>query len=433
MCQGGGIMSALVLVGTQWGDEGKGKITDFLAEKADCVVRYQGGSNAGHTVEVMQEKFMLHLIPSGILYPNTLCIVGNGVALEMSKLIEEINELENRGIDTSNLRISLRAPLVMPYHKKIDELEDRSSNIGTTKRGIGPTYADKINRVGFRICDLIDDRELFEKRFKAQVDYKNRIIEEIYQEKGFDFKELLDELLSQVEVLKKYLADTSYLVYSAIQEGKKVLFEGAQGTLLDIDHGTYPYVTSSHPIAGGACVGIGIGPTYIKKVLGVAKAYSTRVGEGPFPTELDNSIGTILRERGAEFGTTTGRPRRCGWLDAVVLRYAARINGLTDLAITKLDVLDTFPTLKICIAYRYKGQLLYEFPAGTSILEKCEPEYIEMPGWQEDISNITRYECLPSNAQAYIRKIEELTGVKQCLIGVGPKRRQTIISQDLFN
>ncbi|WP_054696155.1 adenylosuccinate synthase [Syntrophomonas palmitatica] len=425
-------MAAVVLVGAQWGDEGKGKITDFLAERADCVVRYQGGSNAGHTVEVKQEKFMLHLVPSGILYPQTLCVVGNGVVVDMGKLIEELDGLQKRGIDTSNLRISLRAPVVMPYHKKIDELEDRDSNIGTTKRGIGPTYADKINRIGFRIGDLLEEPDIFEARFKAQVAYKNRIINEIYNEEGFDYKALLDKLMSEVAVLKPYLADTSYLIYNCIKEGKKVLFEGAQGTLLDIDHGTYPYVTSSHPIAGGACVGSGIGPTSIGRVLGVAKAYTTRVGEGPFPTELNDEIGQTLRERGAEFGTTTGRPRRCGWLDAVILRYAARVNGLTDLAITKLDVLDSFPVLKICVAYRYKGSLLQEFPDNIGILSKCEPEYMELPGWQQDLSGVTEYEQLPDKAKRYIETIEELSGVKQAIVAVGPKREQTIVTQRLY-
>jgi adenylosuccinate synthase len=425
-------VAAVVLVGAQWGDEGKGKITDFLAQKADCVVRYQGGSNAGHTVEVKDEKFMLHLIPSGILYPATLCIVGNGVVVDLEKIIEELAGLQQRGIDTSNLRISRIAPVVLPYHKKLDTLEDRDSHIGTTKRGIGPTYADKINRIGFRIADFLEDREILESRFKAQVEYKNRIIREIYQEEGFDWKQLLEETLEQVGQLKPYLADTSYLIYQHIQEDKKVLFEGAQGTMLDIDHGTYPFVTSSHPIAGGACVGAGIGPTCIDRVLGVAKAYTTRVGEGPFPTELHDADGQILRQRGMEFGTTTGRPRRCGWLDAVVLRYAVRVNGLTDLAITKLDVLDDFATIKICTAYRYKGQLIYEFPDTTSILNQCEPEYIELPGWQQDISHATTYNDLPANVRNYLAKVEELTGVKQSLIAVGPGREQTIVNDQLY-
>jgi adenylosuccinate synthase len=426
-------MSATVLIGSQWGDEGKGKITDFLAEKADCVVRYQGGSNAGHTVEVDHEKFMLHLIPSGILYPNTLCIVGNGVVVDMGKVIQELDSLKTRGIDTNNLRISLKAPVVMPFHKKIDELEDRESRIGTTKRGIGPTYADKINRIGIRICDLLTEQDYLEKHIKKLVEGKNRIIRDIYHEEGFDYRLIMQEAIEQVNQLKPYLADTSYLIYEAIKQGKKVLFEGAQGTLLDIDHGTYPYVTSSHPISGGACVGAGIGPTQISKVLGVAKAYTTRVGEGPFPTELSDQTGDRLREKGAEFGTTTGRPRRCGWLDTVILRYATRVNGMTDMAITKLDVLDGFETIKICVAYRYQGKLLYEFPETLSVLEQCVPEYIEMPGWQKDISGIRRLEDLPENARAYLNKIEEITGVKQCLVAVGARRDQTIVNCNLFD
>lgn len=425
-------MSAAVLVGAQWGDEGKGKITDFLAEKADCVVRYQGGSNAGHTVEVGKEKFMLHLIPSGILYPDTLCIIGNGVVVDMEKLIEEIEGLEKRGIDTSNLRISYRAPLVMPYHKKLDELEDKYSRIGTTKRGIGPAYGDKISRVGFRIIDLIEDSPFFRERLKAQVAYKNQIIQNVYGDVGFDADELLNELKKQALKLEKYLADTSLLVYKEIKEGRKVLFEGAQGTLLDIDHGTYPYVTSSNPTAGGACTGAGVGPTHIKRVIGIAKAYTTRVGEGPFPTELNDELGDLLREKGAEFGTTTGRARRCGWLDAVILRYAARINGLTDLAITKLDVMGEFDTIKICTAYKYKGKILEEFPESLNVLSDCEPVYIEIPGWKKDISRITSWEELPSEAKDYIRKIEELTGVKAALIAVGPERNQTIIIEEIF-
>lgn len=424
-------MSAVVLVGSQWGDEGKGKITDFLAERADCVVRYQGGSNAGHTVEVANEKFMLHLIPSGILYPKTTCVIGNGVVVDMGEVIKELNGLHERGIDTSNLRISSRAPVVMPYHKKIDAIEDELKKIGTTKRGIGPTYADKISRVGFRLCDILYDPS-FKERFSGEVARKNKILQSIYGESGFDAGQLYEELMQQAQSLQKYVDDTSLLVNNTIKDGKKVLFEGAQGTLLDIDHGTYPYVTSSNPTSGGACVGAGVGPTSISRVIGVVKAYTTRVGEGPFPTELDDADGELLRERGAEFGTTTGRPRRCGWLDVVILRYAARINGLTDLAITKLDVLDSFASIKICVAYRYKGELIHEFPDNLAVLEECVPEYIEMPGWQQDISNIDRYENLPVNTRAYIARIEELSGVKQSLIAVGPKRNQTIVSDQLF-
>ncbi len=425
-------MPALVLVGSQWGDEGKGKITDFLAEQADYVVRYQGGSNAGHTVEVSDEKFMLHLIPSGILYPQTTCVIGNGVVIDMGKLLEEIDSLKKRGISIDQLRISKRASVVLPYHKKIDELEDRNTRIGTTKRGIGPAYSDKINRIGFHLSDILEDRQLFEEKLKVQVAYKNRIIKEIYGEEGFELQDILDQALQQAESLRQFVADTSLLVYDALKTGKKVLFEGAQGTLLDIDHGTYPFVTSSHPTAGGACTGVGIGPTLIDQVLGIAKAYTTRVGEGPFPTELLDETGEALRERGAEYGTTTGRPRRCGWLDAVILRYAVRVNGLTSLAITKLDVLDQFDTIRICTGYRYKGKLIHDFPESISVLEQCEPVYLDMPGWNQDISGITDFEKLPEATKAYIRKIEELSGLKQSIIAVGPNRVQTIVSSRFF-
>ena len=351
----------------------------------------------------------------------------------MGKIIEEIKGLQQRSIDTSNLRISLRVPVVTPYHKKIDELQDSTNKIGTTKRGIGPAYSDKINRVGFRISDILNSREYFEDILKKQVDYNNRIIREIYNDTGFDYNQIRDQLIEQAEFLQPYLVDTSHLTYKYIQEGKRVLFEGAQGTLLDIDHGTYPYVTSSNPTAGGACVGSGIGPTLIDRVIGVAKAYTTRVGEGPFPTELGDSEGEVLRERGAEYGTTTGRARRCGWIDTVILRYAIRINGITDLAITKLDVLDTFPVIRICIAYRYRDKLLTEFPENLSILKECEPQYIEMPGWMEDLSSISDYNLIPTNARAYLAKLEEITGVKQSLIAVGPKRSQTIVKHQVFD
>ncbi|MGE5418227.1 MAG: adenylosuccinate synthase [Acidobacteriota bacterium] len=424
-------MGTLVVVGAQWGDEGKGKITDFLAEEADCVVRYQGGANAGHTVEVGDQKFMLHLMPSGILYPDKICVIGNGVVLDMGALIKEIEDLEKRGISTENLRISLRAPVVMPYHKKLDAAREKTNKIGTTLRGIGPAYEDKISRVGFRMSDLLEPND-FKNKLKSNLNEKNKIFDSVYDEEGFDLDEVYDQLMEQIVVLKKHLADTSLLVYSVIKEGKKVLFEGAQGTLLDIDHGTYPYVTSSHPIAGGACTGTGIGPTLINRVLGVAKAYLTRVGEGPFPTELLGSDGDLLREKGGEYGTTTGRPRRCGWFDAVILRYAVRVNGLTDYALTKLDVLDGLPTIKICNGYRHKGQLLDEFPEDLSTLKECEPEYIEMPGWSEDTSRITKYEDLPANAKAYIEKLSELIGVDLAIVAVGPGREQTIVCRKLF-
>lgn len=424
-------MPAVVLVGAQWGDEGKGKITDYLAEDADCIVRYQGGSNAGHTVELDHDKFMLHLIPSGILHPEKTCIIGNGVVVDLGKLIDEIDDLHKRGISTANLKISSRASVVMPYHKKLDEIEDRTNHIGTTKRGIGPTYADKISRVGFRVTDLLHE-EYFRDRFSTEVDLKNRLLQELFDEPGFSANEMINELMAQMEVIRPYVVDTPLLVHNILREGKKVLFEGAQGTLLDIDHGTYPYVTSSYPTAGGACVGAGVGPTEIGRVIGIAKAYTTRVGEGPFPTELLDETGEFLRQRGAEFGTTTGRPRRCGWLDAVILRYATRINGLTDIAITKMDVLDPFPAVKICVAYRYRGELLREFPDNIHTLQECTPEYIEMPGWQQDISNITNYNDLPKATKDYIAAIEELSGVKQALVAVGPKRNQTIVTRSLF-
>ncbi len=424
-------MAAVILVGTQWGDEGKGKVTDFLSERADAVVRYQGGSNAGHTVEVEEQQFKLHLVPSGILYPHTLCLIASGVVVDLEQLNLEIKSLEERGIDIGNLRLSSRATLVMPYHKKIDEIQERTGKIGTTGRGIGPAYADKINRVGFRVADLLYDPE-FKERFKAEVERKNLYFEKLHDEPGYDYRELYDQLWAQIEPLRPYIGDTSHLVYELLKAGKKVLFEGAQGTLLDIDHGTYPYVTSSHPIAGGACVGAGIGPTRIDRVIGVAKAYTTRVGEGPFPAELEGPLGNVLREKGAEFGTTTGRPRRCGWLDGVILRYAARINGLTDLAITKLDVLDSFETLKICLHYRNNGRVVTEFPENLTLQKECTPEYIELPGWQQDTTGITRYEDLPVNARAYIEKIEEITGVRQVLISLGPRRDQTITGGSFF-
>lgn len=425
-------MAALVIVGAQWGDEGKGKITDYVAEGADFVVRYQGGSNAGHTVEVNGEKFMLHLIPSGILHHDKTCIVGNGVVVDLEELITEINGLQKRGIDTNNLKISLKAPVVLPYHKKFDEMQDRSQKIGTTKRGIGPAYEDKFNRTGFRISDFLEPDDLIKQRLCNSVEYKNKILDKIYQEPGFNANEIYELTLEQINTIREHLADTSVMIYEAIKSGKKVLFEGAQGTLLDIDHGTYPFVTSSSPTAGGACIGTGIGPTCIERVMGIAKAYTTRVGEGPFPTELNDSQGELLRQRGAEFGTTTGRPRRCGWLDAVILKYAARVNGLTDWAITKLDVLDTLKTIKICTAYRYKGQLLKEFPENVNMLTECQPEYIELPGWQTDLSSVNEYGDLPGAARDYVKRIEDLTGIKASIIAVGPGRAQTIVTDSSF-
>lgn len=427
-------MSGLIVVGSQWGDEGKGKITDFLAEKADLVVRFQGGNNAGHTVVVGDQEFRLHLIPSGILYPDTVCAIGNGVVVDPAVLIEELDSLEKRGINTSLLLISGRAQVIMPYHSRIDELEEERRGeykIGTTRRGIGPAYMDKVGRVGIRVADLIDP-DLFASKLALALEEKNDILIHLYNAEPFRLEDVMEQYRGYAERLKPLVADTSVVTYQALREGKKVLFEGAQGTLLDIDHGTYPYVTSSHPVAGGACIGAGIGPTWINQVLGVLKAYTTRVGEGPFPTELTDAVGQKIRERGREYGTTTGRPRRCGWLDAVILRYAVRVNGLNCLAVTKLDVLDEMETIKICTGYRYLGQMLYDLPDTLKVLAECEPVYEDLPGWQTDTTNVTAYEELPPRAQQFLQRIAELGEVPIALVATGPKRDQTIVLNRVF-
>ena len=427
-------MPSVVLIGAQWGDEGKGKVTDFLAEKADIVVRYQGGNNAGHTVVVGEEEFKLHLIPSGILYPEKICIIGNGVVIDPAVLLEELKYLAERGINTDNLRISPRAHVIMPYHKKLDEVIEESkgaNKIGTTKRGIGPAYMDKAARVGIRIVDLMDKEE-FELQLEQNLKEKNHLLDRVYDAKGFDKDSVMKEYLEYADLLRKYVADTSVIIYDALQEGKNVLFEGAQGTLLDLDHGTYPFVTSSHPIAGAACTGAGLGPTQITKTLGILKAYTTRVGEGPFPTELNDAVGLHLREVGHEFGTTTGRPRRCGWFDAVIARYAARISGLNSFAVTKLDVLTGIETLKICTGYKYRGEIITDFPASLKVLQECEPVYEEMPGWTEDITGARSFDELPKNAQAYLNRFTELSKTPISIIGIGTRRTQTIIREQLF-
>ncbi|NPV89210.1 MAG: adenylosuccinate synthase [Firmicutes bacterium] len=428
-------MAGVIVVGSQWGDEGKGKIIDFLAEKADMVVRFQGGNNAGHTVVVKDQEFRLHLIPSGILYPQTQCVIGNGVVLDPAVLIQEIANLKKRGVSIENLLVSSRAQVLMPYHQKIDELEEdrRGDNkIGTTKRGIGPAYMDKISRVGIRVADLLD-RDFFAATLDLVLQDKNELLTKYYNAEPFSYQEILDKYLEYAEEIRPYVTDTSIIVYKALKEGKKVLFEGAQGTLLDIDHGTYPFVTSSHPVAGGAMVGAGIGPTYINRVIGVVKAYTTRVGGGPFPTELLDDLGQQIRERGREYGTTTGRPRRCGWLDTVILRYAVRVNGLSELAITKLDILDEMETIKICTAYRYKGQIIEELPSTLAELAHCEPIYEEWPGWMADITRIQTQEELPLSARNYLRRIEQLTETPINLIAVGPERHKTIILDYIFS
>lgn len=427
-------MSTVVLIGAQWGDEGKGKITDFLARQAEVVVRSQGGNNAGHTVVVDDKEYKLHLIPSGILYPEKLCVIGNGVVIDPKVLLEEIDYLAENGIQTDNLRISSSAHVIMPYHKKLDELqEERRGNkkIGTTKRGIGPCYMDKIARTGIRIIDLINAND-FKETLGSALQDKNYLFDKGYNTTGFELQEIYDEYMQYAERIRPYVTDTSVLINKAIDERRDVLFEGAQGTLLDIDHGTYPFVTSSYPTSGGACVGSGVGPTKIDSVLGVVKAYTTRVGEGPFPTELRNEMGDQIRKAGHEFGTTTGRPRRCGWMDAVILRYAARINGLTGIAVTKLDVLDGLETLKICTAYKYQGEILNEFPSSLKVLEQCQPVYEELPGWQQETSGIEDYNDLPQNAKRYLHRLEELSGVKIDMVSVGPGRKQTIVINNTF-
>ena len=427
-------MPSVVLIGAQWGDEGKGKVTDFLAEKAEIVVRYQGGNNAGHTVVVGEEEFKLHLIPSGILYPDKICVIGNGVVIDPAVLLKELEYLAKRGVNTDNLRISLRAHIIMPYHKKLDEVIEESkgnAKIGTTKRGIGPAYTDKAARVGIRFVDMLD-RDEFALQLESNLKEKNNLLAKVYGAEGFDKDAIMAEYMDYADRLGKYAADTSIIIYDALKAGKNVLFEGAQGTLLDLDHGTYPYVTSSHPIAGAACIGAGLGPTEITKVLGIAKAYTTRVGEGPFPTELNDEVGAHLRDKGHEFGTTTGRPRRCGWFDAVIARYAVRVGGLTSMAVTKLDVLTGMDSLKICTGYRRGNEIISDFPASLKTLAECEPVYEEMPGWNEDITSAKTVSDLPQAAQNYLNRISELAGVPVSVIGVGTRRTQTIILDNQF-
>jgi adenylosuccinate synthase len=428
------VVSAVVLIGAQWGDEGKGKITDFLAEKANIVVRYQGGNNAGHTVVVGQQEYKLHLIPSGILYPGTTCVIGNSVVVDLEVLFKEIDHLKERGISSDNLRISDRAHIIMPYHRRLDEVQEErkgSQKIGTTKRGIGPAYVDKFARVGIRIVDLLDE-DTFHAKLEANIIEKNILFNKVYGVEGFDKEQIIREYDQYAKRIKPYVADTSVIINNAVDSGENVLFEGAQGTLLDIDHGTYPFVTSSHPIAGGACIGTGIGPAKMNKVLGVAKAYTTRVGEGPFPTELFDDTGDLIRKEGNEFGTTTGRPRRCGWFDAVILRYGTRLSGLTGLAVTKLDVLDKLKQIKICVGYEYQGKDLVDFPADLKVLAQCKPVYEVLDGWMESTSSARTFEDLPLNARKYLERIEEIVGVKISIIAVGPKRSQTIVRDALY-
>jgi adenylosuccinate synthase len=421
-------MPATVVVGAQWGDEGKGKITDVLSRTADLVVRFQGGNNAGHTIVVDGERFALTLIPSGVLYPNVTPVIGNGCVVDPGVLLDEMDTLAGRGVDPSRLRLSANAHLIMPYHRKLDAVMERylgRQQIGTTKRGIGPAAMDKYARQGIRVQDLFDPK-IFLAKLEAALKDRNRILTKVYNQLPMDPAPIADEYLGFADRLHPHVADTSLLVWEAIRAGRNVLFEGAQGTLLDIDHGSYPFVTSSSPTAGGACAGAGIGPTMIDSVLGVAKAYISRVGGGPFPTELDNPTGEAMVEIGGEFGTVTGRRRRCGWLDGVALRYAVRINGITELALTKLDVLSHFDTLRIATAYDSLDVRYTEFPRQQRVLYNCHPVYQDLAGWGRDISGVERFDDLPKEAQLYVEYVEEIAGVPVTMVSVGPGRSATL-------
>jgi len=432
-------MSNVIVIGSQWGDEGKGKIVDLLSERADTIVRFQGGNNAGHTVIAGNKTFVLHLVPSGILHPHTRCVIGNGMVIDLPELLKEIEQLGTLGISCQDrLFISDAANLIMPYHKLIDRAREerlRQGKIGTTGRGIGPAYEDKVGRIGIRFAD-IENNALFKNRIDRIVEDKNIILKYQlnYQGPLLEADEVFENLLDCYRKVKDYLTDTSELIYNEMGLKKKVLFEGAQGTFLDIDHGTYPFVTSSNTVAGGACTGSGVGPTRIDRVAGVVKAYTTRVGEGPFPTELNDDIGRLLGQEGREFGATTGRPRRCGWFDACLLQKAIRLNGITDLAITKLDVMDKLTTVKICTHYEDgQGHRLDSLPAKQSLQAEIAPVYEEMAGWKTSTIGITDYEKLPANAKAYLKRIESLLQIPLFIVSTGPKREETMVLQDIFS
>jgi adenylosuccinate synthase len=425
-------LANVIVIGAQWGDEGKGKITDLLSRSADVVVRYQGGVNAGHTIVVKGQTFKLHLIPSGILYPNTDCIIGCGTVIDPQILIAEIDQLKELNISTDHLLISETAHVTMPYHRLIDQASEErrgSHKIGTTGRGIGPTYADKSERTGIRVLDLMNPDELRE-QLEWTINYKNLLLEKLYNLPPLDAQEVIEEYLGYAERLRPYVIDTSLKISDAIQRRRNILFEGAQGTLLDLDHGTYPYVTSSNPVAGGACVGTGVGPTMIDRVIGVSKAYTTRVGEGPFPTELHGELGELLCDRGAEFGTTTGRKRRCGWFDAVIGRYAVRINGMDCMALTKLDVLDELEEIQVCVAYEIDGQRSEHFPTSSRQFARCRPIYKSLPGWKVSTTECRTLEDLPQQALDYLKFLAELMEVPIAIVSLGASRDQTIIVED---
>jgi adenylosuccinate synthase len=427
-------MPAIVLLGAQWGDEGKGKATDLLGDRVDYVVRYQGGNNAGHTVVIGDQKYALHLLPSGILSPNVIPVIGNGVVIDPAVLLTEIKGLNERGIDTSKLKISTNAHLITPYHRTIDKVSERflgKSKIGTTGRGIGPAYADKINRIGIRVQDLFDP-SILKQKIEAALHDKNQILIKVFNRKGITVDEVLDEYLGYAKILKPYVVDTALLLDQALKAGKNVLLEGSQGTLLDVDHGTYPFVTSSNPTAGGASTGSGIGPTKITRVIGILKAYTTRVGSGPFPTELFDEDGDALRKIGGEVGVTTGRNRRCGWFDAPIARYAVRVNGLTDFFLTKLDVLTGWEKIPVCVAYEVDGVRVDELPASQTDFHHAKPIYEYLPGWKENISKAKSVADLPKNAQEYVKFLEKVSGAPISAIGVGPGRDETIVVKDLI-
>ncbi|NIS62731.1 MAG: adenylosuccinate synthase [Proteobacteria bacterium] len=431
-------MPNVIVVGSQWGDEGKGKIVDLFSQFADVIIRFQGGNNAGHTLVVGGEKFIFHLIPSGILHPGKKCIIGSGVVIDPDVLCEEIDAVKKRGYfqDESQLLISEGAHLIMPYHKAIDVARERlksgGKKIGTTGKGIGPAYEDKAARYGIRVIDLLDERA-FSEKLEENLTQKNFYLTEMLGESALDGAQILSDYMGFRELLGKYVVDTSLAIHEEMIQGRNLLFEGAQGCLLDVDHGTYPYVTSSSTVAGNACSGSGVGPTHIHSVIGVSKAYTTRVGGGPFPTEMSGTLAEEIRERGGEYGATTGRPRRCGWFDAVIVKHAARVNGLSGIALTKLDVLDSLDKIKVCTGYRCSGKVLYRVPSSLGVWETVEPVYEEVAGWQESIRGARKFSDLPINAQGYIRRLEELVETEVILISVGSERNETISLKNPFD
>lgn len=427
-------MTATVIVGSQWGDEGKGKMTDFLAQDAQVIARYQGGNNAGHTITFGGNEYKLHLIPSGIFFKDKISVIGNGVVINPKACVEEISYLTERGVERGELKISSRAHVILPYHILLDKLQEEAkgdAKVGTTHKGIGPAYMDKASRIGIRIADLLE-KDTFAEKLKINLAEKNQLFEKIYNVDPIKFDDIFEEYYAYGQQLKQYVTDTSLIVNNALDAGENVLFEGAQGVMLDVDHGTYPFVTSSNPIAGGVTTGVGVGPAKVTHVLGICKAYTTRVGEGPFPTELNNATGDYIREAGHEYGTVTKRPRRIGWFDAVAMRHSARVSGLTALSLNLLDVLTNIEKIEIATAYEFDGQEIDYYPASLKEIDRCNPVYIDMPGWTEDITQVTTFEDLPVNAQNYVKKIEELAGIPVATISVGPDREQTIIRDAIW-